>query len=74
MTTKPSDGVLAWAAVGSRISGFHHDSASKLQSLMMALDEAAELAGNQPELARSLETAMTYVRSPLVRDDEIGAR
>jgi len=63
MSTRPSDGVLAWAAVGSRISGFHHDSASKLQSLMMALDEAQELLGDaRPDIARPLETAMTAVK------------
>lgn len=60
--TKPSDGVLAWAAVGSRISGFHHDSASKLQSLMMALDEAAELAADRPDVARPLDIAMTSLK------------
>jgi hypothetical protein len=60
--SKPSEGVLAWAAVGSRISGFHHDSASKLQSLMMALDEAAELAADRPDVARSLQTAMASLK------------
>lgn len=58
-----TDGLLAWAAVGSRISGFHHDSASKLQSLMMALDEAQELLGGaRPDLARPLETALTALK------------
>lgn len=60
--SKPSAGLLAWAAVGSRISGFHHDSASKLQSLMMALDEAAELAADRPDVARPLETAMASLK------------
>jgi hypothetical protein len=54
---------MQWAAVGSRISGFHHDSASKLQSLMMALDESTELIGDdRPEVARSLAVAMTSLR------------
>jgi len=58
-----ADGLLAWAAVGSRISGFHHDTASKLQSLMMALDEATELLGDdRPELAVALETATTAMK------------
>lgn len=63
MTDKPSDTLLAWAAIGSRISGFHHDSASKLQSLMMALDETVELLGEEsPDVRRSLDTAMTALR------------
>jgi hypothetical protein len=41
-----NDVLLAYAAVGSRVSGFHHDAASKMQSLMMALDEIAELAND----------------------------
>jgi hypothetical protein len=63
VTGRPSDGLLAWAAVGSRISGFHHDSASKLQSLMMALDEAQDLLGeSRPDVAQPLETAMTALK------------
>lgn len=58
-----SDGLLAWAAVGSRISGFHHDTASKLQSLMMALDEATEMVGDgTPDLRVALDTATTALR------------
>jgi hypothetical protein len=58
-----SDGLLAWAAVGSRISGFHHDTASKLQSLMMALDEATDILGNdRPDLHVALTTATTALR------------
>jgi hypothetical protein len=57
-----SDVLYGWAAVGSRISGFHHDSASKLQSLMMALDEATELAADRPELKRPLDTAMSALK------------
>ena len=61
--TAASDQLMQWAAIGSRISGFHHDSASKLQSLMMALDESTELLGEErPEVARSLEIAMTALR------------
>jgi hypothetical protein len=57
------DVMLAWAAVGSRISGFHHDTASKLQSMMMSLDEAIDVLGtSNPELAGPLETAMGSLR------------
>lgn len=55
--------LLAWAAVGSRVSGFHHDTASKLQSLMMALDEATDLLGDaRPDVQRSLDTAVAALR------------
>jgi hypothetical protein len=36
--------MLALALLGSRMPSFHHDVASKLQSLMMAIDELEELA------------------------------
>lgn len=63
MSAPASDVIMQWAVVGSRISGFHHDSASKLQSMMMALDEATELvADERPDVARALETAMTGLR------------
>lgn len=51
------DVLLAHAAVGARVSSFHHDIASKLQSLMMALDEISELAGE--DLRPSAATALT---------------
>ena len=35
--------LYALATLGSRMPAFHHDAASKLQSLMMALDEISEL-------------------------------
>ena len=55
--------LLGWAAVGSRVSGFHHDTASKLQSLMMALDEATDLLGDaRPDVQRALETAVAALR------------
>jgi hypothetical protein len=57
------DKLLAYAAVGTRISGFHHDAASKLQSLVMALDEISELIGEDPSDVRTAtETAQTAVR------------
>ena len=57
------DKLLAYAAVGSRISGFHHDAASKLQSLVMALDEISELIGEaESEVRTATETAQTAMR------------
>jgi hypothetical protein len=57
------DGLLAWAAIGSRLSGFQHDTASKLQSLMMAVDEATDLVGDdRPDVRTALETAMAALR------------
>jgi hypothetical protein len=57
------DKLLAFASVGSRVSGFHHDAASKLQSLVMALDELDELIGGEPSDVRTAtETAQTAVR------------
>lgn len=40
------DTLLTYAAIGSRMSSFHHDVASKLQSLMMAVDEISELGND----------------------------
>lgn len=57
------DKLLAFAAAGSRISGFHHDAASKLQSLVMALDEISELIGdNESDVRTATETAQSAVR------------
>jgi hypothetical protein len=51
------------AMVGSRASAFHHDCASKLQGLVMALDELAELTENgDPQLLRAIEAAMAASR------------
>ena len=38
------NGLLALALLGSRMPGLHHDIASKLQGLMMAMEEINELA------------------------------
>jgi hypothetical protein len=65
VTDRPSDVLLAWAAVGSRASGFNHDCASKLQSLMMALDEATEFIHDPSEVQRSVETASAAVKELL---------
>jgi len=51
------------AMVGSRAPAFHHDCASKLQGLVMALDELSELTENgDPQLIRALETALEASR------------
>jgi len=54
-----SASLLQLAMVGSRAPAFHHDCASKLQGLLMALDELSELTENgDPELLRPIEAAM----------------
>lgn len=57
--------LMPLAVVGSRAPGFHHDLASKLQSLMMAIDEIGELAENDPPIARAAETALESLREVL---------
>lgn len=50
--------LLQLAMVGSRAPAFHHDCASKLQGLVMALDELGELTENgDPDLLRAIEAA-----------------
>ncbi|MBS1122108.1 MAG: hypothetical protein H6Q90_4336 [Deltaproteobacteria bacterium] len=51
------DAILHLAAIGSRVAGFNHDLASKLQGLMMALDEIAELSPADTDIARAAELA-----------------
>jgi hypothetical protein len=62
--TIDDDAIMQLAAIGSRQSGFNHDIASKIQGLMMALDELTELIEplRNEDLARSVDTAMTAVR------------
>lgn len=51
------------AMVGSRAPAFHHDCASKLQGLVMALDELSELTENgDPQLIRAIEAAAEVSR------------
>lgn len=45
------DVIMMYAAIGSRMSSFHHDVASKLQSLMMAVDEITELGNDDVRTA-----------------------
>jgi hypothetical protein len=50
--------LMQLAMVGSRAPAFHHDCASKLQGLVMALDELSELTENgDPQLIRAIESA-----------------
>ena len=57
------DKLMMYATVGSRASGFHHDTASKLQSLVMSLDEISELIGDEESDVRTAtETAQAAVR------------
>lgn len=51
------------ATLGSRMPSFHHDAASKLQSLMMALDEISELTSHEVvDLRTSIDTAHSALR------------
>lgn len=64
------ESLLALATVGSRASGFNHDIASKLQGLMMALDEISELAetldpSNRESVARATEGAQACLKDVL---------
>ena len=55
--------MMELATLGSRMPSFHHDAASKLQSLMMALDEISELAsGEASDLRSSIDTAHSALR------------
>lgn len=54
-------GLLALALLGSRMSGFHHDVASKLQSLMMAIEELDEIA-QHADVRSVAATATTALR------------
>lgn len=54
--------MLELATLGSRMPSFHHDAASKLQSLMMALDEISELASSDGDLRTSIDTAHGALR------------
>lgn len=58
-----ADALLQLAMVGSRASAFHHDCASKLQGLIMALDELTELSEHgDPQIIRAVEAAMESTR------------
>ncbi len=58
-----SEVLLQLALVGSRAPAFHHDCASKLQGLVMALDELGELTEHgDPQVLRALEGALEASR------------
>jgi len=56
--------IATLAAIGSRVSAFNHEIASKLQSLMMSLDELSDLleAQGDPALRRTVEAAHATLR------------
>lgn len=57
------EGIYTLAALGSRMPAFHHDVASKLQSLMMALDELSELVDlSDPAVRQATDTAHVALR------------
>jgi hypothetical protein len=56
------DKLLALATVGARMPSLHHDCASKLQGIVMALDEIAELADDPDAVRRATTTAHEAVR------------
>jgi hypothetical protein len=61
-----ADELLSLAAIGARAPSFHHDLASKLQGLMMALDEIGELSGDAPPpLTRAVDTAHATLKEVL---------
>lgn len=57
--------LLELAMIGSRVPGFHHDTASKLQSLMMALEELGELVVDHEGIELPVETARSALRDLL---------
>jgi hypothetical protein len=58
------DAILTAATIGSRVSTFNHDIASKLQGMMMALDEIEEILErvDDPDLRRATETAQQSLK------------
>ena len=59
-----SDALMTFAVIGSRVSSFNHDIASKLQGMMMALDEIEELLERvgDSDLRRATETAQQALK------------
>ena len=59
-----SDALMTFAVIGSRVSAFNHDIASKLQGMMMALDEIEELLERvgDSDLRRATETAQQSLK------------
>ena len=64
--TATIDELMFLAVIGSRAPGFHHDVASKLQGLMMSVEEISELGnGLDPQIGRAAETALDALRDIL---------
>jgi len=62
----PIEELMSLTVIGSRAPGFHHDLASKLQGMMMSLEEIGELAvGGDPQIGRAAETALDSLRDLL---------
>lgn len=60
------DELLALAVLGSRTKSFHHDLASKLQAVTMAIDELSESSGAAPPpLIRAIKTAQLALENVL---------
>lgn len=60
------DRILALAMVGARTPSFHHDLASKLQGVMMSIDEVFELVdGTDPTIVQATEAAQTALKEVL---------
>jgi hypothetical protein len=53
--------LLQLAALGSRVASYNHDIASKIQGVMMAVDEISELA-RTADLQRAAETAVVALQ------------
>ena len=58
------EALLVFATIGSRVASFNHDIASKLQGMMMALDEIEELHDRvgDSDLRRATETAQASLK------------
>jgi hypothetical protein len=55
--------LLQLALVGTRATAFHHDCASKLQGILMALEELGELTAQaDPEVVRAIDSAIEASR------------
>lgn len=58
------DVLMTFAVIGSRVSSFNHDIASKLQGLMMSIDEIDEICErvSDADLRRATETAQLAIK------------
>lgn len=58
------EALMTFAVIGSRVSSFNHDIASKLQGLMMSIDEIDEICERvtDGDLRRATETAQIAIK------------